>query len=230
MIDGAPEIFVALEQSGFSASIRQSPWIYPAANVGHIIFLVLFAGALAVMDVRLLGGFAAIEPAPTLGRARRLAIAALAGMTLTGFVLFAAEAGHLARNPVFRLKLVLVGAGLINVAIDELWARRAVESLPAGAAIPAAARNAGLASITIWIASPLADAALRIFEYDQNPTIRSMNRSRDYFGDDGAKLRLRSSFEVNRPLVGWDYARRAWATVGRSLPTARARSRRRTVR
>jgi hypothetical protein len=46
MIDGAPEIFVALEQSGFSASIRQSPWIYPAANVGHIIFLVLFAGAL----------------------------------------------------------------------------------------------------------------------------------------------------------------------------------------
>ena len=152
MINGAPEIFVALEQSGFSASIRQSPWLYPAANVGHIIFLVLFAGALAVMDVRLLGGFAAIEPAPTLGRARRLAIAALAGMTLTGFVLFAAEAGHLARNPVFRLKLVLVGAGLINVAIYELWARRAVESLPAGAAMPAAARNAGFASITIWIA------------------------------------------------------------------------------
>jgi len=152
MIDGAPEIFVALEQSGFSASIRQSPWLYPAANVGHIIFLVLFAGALAVMDVRLLGGFAAIEPAPTLGRARRLAIAALAGMTLTGFFLFAAEAGHLARNPVFRLKLVLVGAGLINVAIYELWAWRAVESLPAGAAMPAAARNAGFASITIWIA------------------------------------------------------------------------------
>ena len=46
MIDGAPEIFVALEQSGFSASIRQSPWLYPAANVGHIIFLVLFAAAL----------------------------------------------------------------------------------------------------------------------------------------------------------------------------------------
>ena len=152
MIDGAPEIFVALEQSGFSASIRQSPWLYPAANVGHIIFLVLFAGALAIIDVRLLGGFAAIEPAPTLGRARRLAIAALAGMTLTGFVLFAAEAAHLARNPVFRLKLVLVGAGLINVAIYELCARRAVESLPAGAAMPAAARNAGFASITIWIA------------------------------------------------------------------------------
>ena len=95
MIDGAPEIFVALEQSGFSASIRQSPWLYPAANVGHIIFLVLFVGGLAVMDARLIGGLAATEPALMLGRARRLAIAAFAGMALTGFILFAAEAGHL---------------------------------------------------------------------------------------------------------------------------------------
>src|SRR5262249_31124527 len=98
MIDGAPEFFVTFEQSGFSASIRQSPWLYPAANVGHIIFLVFFAGTVAVMHVRLLGGFAATNPAPMLGRARRLAIVAFAGMMLTGFVLFAAEAGHLARN------------------------------------------------------------------------------------------------------------------------------------
>jgi hypothetical protein len=54
MTDAAPAIFVALEQSGFAAAIRQSPWLYPAANVGHIVFLVLFAGAIAVMDVRLL--------------------------------------------------------------------------------------------------------------------------------------------------------------------------------
>jgi uncharacterized membrane protein len=152
MIDGAPAIFVALEQSGFSASIRQSAWLYPTANVGHIIFLVVFAGALAVMDVRLLGGLAATDPGATLARARRIAIAALAGMALTGFVLFAAEAGHLARNPVFRLKLVLVGAGILNVAIYELWARRAVEGLPAGAPMPAAAKTAGFVSITTWIA------------------------------------------------------------------------------
>ena len=39
MTDAAPAIFVALEQSGFAAAIRQSPWLYPAANVGHIVFL-----------------------------------------------------------------------------------------------------------------------------------------------------------------------------------------------
>src|SRR5438477_10348470 len=112
MTDAAPAVFVALEQSGFAAAIRQSPWLYPAANVGHIIFLFLFAGAVAVMDVRLLGGLAATAPAHLLARARVFAIAALAGMVLSGSILFSAEAGHLAVNPVFQLKLALIGAGI----------------------------------------------------------------------------------------------------------------------
>ena len=29
MTEGAPALFVALEQSGFAASIRQSTWLYP---------------------------------------------------------------------------------------------------------------------------------------------------------------------------------------------------------
>ena len=152
MTDAAPAIFVALEQSGFGAAIRQSPWLYPAANVGHIVSLVLFAGAVAVMDVRLLGGLAATAPGPLLARARTVAIAALAGMAVTGFVLFSAEASHLAVNPVFQLKAALIGAGLVNVALYELLARREVEKLPPGATLPARAHMAGLLSLVIWVA------------------------------------------------------------------------------
>ena len=152
MTDAAPAIFVALEQSGFGAAIRQSPWLYPAANVGHIVSLVLFAGAVAVMDVRLLGGLAATAPVPLLARARTVAIAALAGMAVTGFVLFSAEASHLAVNPVFQLKAALIGAGLVNVALYELLARREVEKLPPGATLPARAHMAGLLSLVIWVA------------------------------------------------------------------------------
>jgi len=79
MTDAAPAIFVALEQSGFAAAIRQSPWLYPAANVGHIVFLVLFAGAIAVMDVRLLGGLSATAPAPLLAWARQLRVGCVGG-------------------------------------------------------------------------------------------------------------------------------------------------------
>src|SRR5262245_41960831 len=155
MTDAAPAIFVTLEQSGFAAAIRQSLWIYPAANVGHIVSLTLFAGALAVTDVRLLGGLAATSPAFLLARARGVgvaALAALAGMAVTGCVLFSAEASHLVLNPAFQLKVVLVAAGLINVAIYELWAKRAVERLAPGASMPARAKVAGGLSLGIWVA------------------------------------------------------------------------------
>src|SRR5258708_21252714 len=105
MTDAAPAVFVALEQSGFAAAIRQSPWLYPAANVGHIVSLTLFAGAVAVMDVRLLGGLAATAPAPLLGRARAFAVVALLCMAVTSSLLFSAEASHILLNPPLQLNV-----------------------------------------------------------------------------------------------------------------------------
>src|SRR5262249_57626793 len=109
-------VLVGCGQAGLAAAIRQSPWLYPAANIGHIVSLTFFAGAVAVMDVRLLGGLAATAPARLIARARSFAVAALVGMAVTGSVLFSAEASHLALNPAFLLKATLVAAGLINVA------------------------------------------------------------------------------------------------------------------
>jgi hypothetical protein len=151
MTEDAPAIFQALEASSFAAAIRQSVWIYPFANIGHIVALVCFAGAVAVMDLRLVGALAATAPARVIGRARRVAIAALCGLVGTGFLLFSAEASHVILNPVFLTKMTLVAAGLINVAIYEFGAKRTVEALPPGAAMPQSARIAGFVSLGIWL-------------------------------------------------------------------------------
>ena len=148
----APAIFVALEASGFALAIRQSKWLYPLANVGHIVALVFFAGAVTVMDIRLLGGFAATAPGRLLARARNFAIAAFAGMAVTGFLLFAAEASHLAVNPVFQIKLVLIGIGLANIAIYEFGIKRTVAGLSPDAPMPVSAKIAGALSLGIWVA------------------------------------------------------------------------------
>jgi hypothetical protein len=148
----APAIFVALEQSGFAAAVRQSRWLYPFANVGHILSLVAFASAVAVMDLRLLGAFAATAPGRVLARARIAAVAAFCGLAVTGFMLFSAEASHLVLNPVLRLKFLLVAAALLNGLIYEIVARRAVEKLPPGAPLPRAAAVSAALSLTIWIA------------------------------------------------------------------------------
>lgn len=163
MEHAAPTIFVALEQSDFAAAIRQSTWIYPAANVGHIVSLVCFAAAVAVMDLRLLGVFAATAPGPLIAKTRRFVIAAFCGLAATGFILFSAEASHVAVNPVFQIKMALVVLGLFNVGVFELAARRWLATLPAGAATPLPARAAGFASLGIWLAVAASGRAIAYF-------------------------------------------------------------------
>ena len=159
----APAIFVALEQSGFAAAIRQSLWLYPAANVGHIVFLTMFAGSIAIMDVRLLGGLAATSPGVVLARARLFAFAALAGMAVTGFLLFSAEASHVSLNPVFQFKMALVVAGLANVALYEFGLKHAVAGLAPGAALPVRAKVLGGLSLGIWLAVAVCGRSIAYF-------------------------------------------------------------------
>jgi len=163
MEHAAPAIFVALEQSGFAAAIRQSTWIYPIANVGHIVALVCFAGAVVVMDLRLLGALSATAPLALIVRARRFAVAAFCGMAATGFLLFSAEASHVALNPVFQIKMALVALGLLNAGVFELAARRWVATLPPGAATPLPARAVGLFSLGVWLAVAASGRAIAYF-------------------------------------------------------------------
>ena len=96
MTDAAPAIFLALEQSGFGAAIRQSRWLYPAANRPYRL-VGTFAGAVAVMDIRLLG--AGRDQAPTVLAGRSVAIAALAGMAVTGSCCSRRRPATLCLNP-----------------------------------------------------------------------------------------------------------------------------------
>jgi hypothetical protein len=147
----APRVLIALEQSGLGAAIRQSTWAYPAANVGHIVALTLFAASVAVMDLRLLGAFAATPPAAIVRPARRMAMLGLALMALTGFALFAAEASHVAMNPVFQVKAALIGLGILNALLIAGPALSKISDLPADAALPARVRLAAVVSLLIWL-------------------------------------------------------------------------------
>jgi hypothetical protein len=151
MLHEAPQFLIALEQSGLGAAIRQSIWAYPAANVGHILALTLFAASVAIMDVRLLGAFAAAPPAAIVRPARRMAMAALALMAATGFVLFTAEASHVAMNRVFQVKAALIALGVINAVLVAKALDKALAETPAFAPLPGRVRLAGFVSLAIWI-------------------------------------------------------------------------------
>lgn len=152
MTDAAPAIFVAIEGSAFAAAVRQSPYAYMAANVAHILSLMVFFGAVAVMDLRLAGFFQATWPGSMLRRARLIAILGFIGLVISGAVLFVAEASHIVLNGVFQLKVALIALGLLNIIWFEYFIAGKVRDLQPNTALPVSARFVGVTSIALWLA------------------------------------------------------------------------------
>ena len=80
-----------------------------------------------------------------------MVIAAFCAQAASGFLLFAAEASHVALNPVFQLKVAFIAAGLLNAGIFKLTAKRVLQTLPVGAPMPARVRLVGFLSLAVWI-------------------------------------------------------------------------------
>ncbi len=163
MAPEAPAILVALEQSWLGLGIRQSTWIYPAANVAHVLALTVLAGAVAVMDLRLLGAFRETLPAAVVAPARRVAILALAVMVFTGLVLFTAEASHVALNPVFQVKMSLIALGVLNALIVQRALAPALAKTPAMTPLPLTIRIAAALSLATWFSVAAAGRFIAYF-------------------------------------------------------------------
>jgi hypothetical protein len=150
MSEAAFAFLSALEGSAAGAAIRQSIWIYPAANVAHVMTLVVLAGAVTVMDLRLLGAFAATRPVAVVRPARRVAILALVLMATSGLVLFTAEATHIAMNPVFQAKVGLIVLAIANAILLARIPGKALEDMQPYESFAPRVRTAAALSLSLW--------------------------------------------------------------------------------
>ncbi|HTV03427.1 MAG TPA: hypothetical protein VMF13_22945, partial [Luteitalea sp.] len=105
-----------LEQSPLGTAVRTSSWMYPAAEVGHLLGLGLLVGSAVAFDLRLLGVASRL---PVDGLAAFLLPVARIGFALlgvTGFLLFAANATTLLTS-IFAIKLGAIGLGCANASL-----------------------------------------------------------------------------------------------------------------
>jgi hypothetical protein len=131
--------------------------------VTHVVALTVFAGAVAVMDLRLLGAFAASPAGHVVRPAQRVAIAALLALAGTGFLLFTAEASHIWSNPVFRVKASLVALGIANALAVQRMLGRTLDRTAADAPLPFRIRLAAVASLAIWMSVAAAGRLIAYF-------------------------------------------------------------------
>lgn len=147
------ELWLLVEQSAPALAMRGSAWLYPLVNVAHILALMVFFAAVAVMDTRLLGGLQQVRVTVILRPCRRIAVGAFLVQAASGVLLFSAEATTVAVNTAFVAKMVVIVLALANViAVESLWGR-VLGALPAGFALPPGVRLCAALSLGSWIAA-----------------------------------------------------------------------------
>jgi hypothetical protein len=157
----APAWAAALEASRLGIAMRGSFILYPLANLGHVLGLILVAGGLVVLDLRLLGAWRHRIDAAALATALTpLLVAGLLLMATTGTLLLSADARPLTANPAFQAKAILLGLALANaIAFRRLWSGH-LRSWDKTAPLPARLQVA--LSLILWL---LVAAAGRLIGY-----------------------------------------------------------------
>lgn len=138
-----------LDGTGFADVARSAGWVYPLANLVHLLGLVMLIGSIGLVDLRLLGAFPALS-LPVLWRS--LVPLSLMGFLLllaSGSVLLAADAPALARNPAFGWKLALIALAGLNALAAWLWF--APSRLDLDRPAPPALRALAALSLLLWL-------------------------------------------------------------------------------
>lgn len=146
----APDWLSWLQQSALAGAMRESGWLYPAAEILHIVAFVVALGCLLVLDFRLIGLGRRIAFDQVAGALLPWAIGAFCLTIPTGILLLLPEAASIGRNPAFLVKLALMVLAGANAGLFHLgpWQRRNrwLVGVP-----PLSARASGAISILLWV-------------------------------------------------------------------------------
>jgi hypothetical protein len=133
------EALAALSASALGQAMRGSFWLYPAANVGHVVGAATLFGMILAADLRLLGLGQALSGEAVLGFTLPWAWTGFTLAAATGPLLFAADPLEIAANPFFRVKLALLLIAGGNMLAFQLVGRRLGRAHRASAALSIAA-------------------------------------------------------------------------------------------
>jgi len=138
-------VMMAFEHSGLGHAARSTGWLYPLANLVHVLGAALVVGAIATFDIQVLRS---PRDAPIVSHiAIPIAIAGLVLQAASGVVLLSAEASTVVRNPAFQFKMAMLIFALANVAVFH-W--RFGRALKAGAPLEGA-RPLAAVSLVSWV-------------------------------------------------------------------------------
>jgi hypothetical protein len=107
-------LFETLEATFVGEGIRNSVWLFPAIEAVHLMALAILGGAVALLDLRLLGLGLTGQSVLTIERScRPWLIGAVGAMVVSGVLLGLSEAQKLYDKQAFWIKMITLATALI---------------------------------------------------------------------------------------------------------------------
>jgi len=132
-----------------SQAYRESLYLFAVTQCLHLVAVTTFVGAIAIVDLRLLGWGPVRQSRAELARsAQRILLWAGLAVLVTGIPQFTANAlSSYSRSPVFAFKMALLAVTLVFTATVRRWVTLADERrLPSW--VP---RAVGAVSLALWM-------------------------------------------------------------------------------
>ncbi|KPQ00065.1 hypothetical protein [Marinobacter sp. HL-58] len=146
------QALVFVENLAFVSALRNSTFMYPLVNAGHIFGVALLVGGIVPLDLRLLGLWRHYPVMVFVDVLRVTAALGLAMAVVCGALLFATAASDYAGSQLFQAKMVLVLLGVANALIlGRVLRRLDIRSLPMTAVMPVSLRGGALLSLVVWV-------------------------------------------------------------------------------
>lgn len=138
-------LFQWFEATSIGTFVRESIWLFPVIQCGHLLALAILGGTVLVVDLRLLGlGLATQPPADLARKVHPWLVGSLTTILATGILMFLSESLKCYYSPPFWYKM-----GLLALAITFAFTvhRRAL----AASVGPIRQKLTAAVSLALWL-------------------------------------------------------------------------------
>jgi len=142
------DVFEWLEYSSLAVFIRQSPLLFPAIEIVHIVGFIVLVGSAVLFDLRLLGVAKKLSVKDVADYVLPWSRRSLIVVVPSGLLLFISQAEALSTNVVFGLKLILILMAFTNAGIFHRFTFPSVSNW--STSTPPAAKAAAFISLALW--------------------------------------------------------------------------------
>ena len=145
-------MWAALQHTGWVATLATSRSLYGLVSVVHYSAVFFCVGTIVLLDLRILGvAYRNQAPSVVAEQLRPWTWIGFGAIAVSGFLLFAVDAGNFATVTPFRLKMLVI----VLAVVSALAIERSLPKWDREPAMPVTARAVALISILLWLGAIL---------------------------------------------------------------------------